>query len=98
MVGEIEAGGAEEAALFGGRDGFDGSAVVAAGSGFDLEEAEGAAVLGDQVDLAGFVAQVAGEDAVAVGGEPGGGLVLAQLAAGAGMRQLPEITQAAQRA
>ena len=68
-------------------DGLEGRAVLVGGPGLDLDEAEGLAVQGDGVDLAGRGLVVAGDDAVAVALEPGdgGGLGAAPPGVGVGL-------------
>src|ERR1700720_3188839 len=82
---QVEGGGAGEAAALGRTDGGDGGTEGGGGAGLDLDEAEdAAAVAGDEVDLAGVVDDVALEDLVALGGEPGRGGLLGGAAAGVG--------------
>ena len=89
--GQVEGGGAGEAALFGVAHRLDGRAVAVAVPRLDLDEGEGAPLHGHDVDLAAVVGQVAGQDLVALPREPADGVVLPHLAPSPGVRLLAEI-------
>src|SRR5579864_821492 len=83
--GQVEGGGAGEATLLGWTDAGDGGTEGGGGAGLDFDEAEdAAAVARDEVDLAGVIDDVALEDLVALGGQPGRGGLLGGAAAGVG--------------
>ena len=76
FLGEVEAGGVDDAGALLGRDGLEGVAGLGARAGADLDEDAGAGVVGDDVQLAGLgaaAAPVAGDDAQAGGGQEIGG-------------------------
>src|SRR4051812_41053508 len=89
--GQVEGGGAGEAALLGVAHRLDGRSVAVAVPRLDLDEGEGGPLHGHDVDLAAVVDQVADQDLVALPREPAGGVVLPHLPPRPGVRLLAEV-------